>query len=446
MTELERIHIINKAALSGTNYFTSLLTQGRQCALLSDSDVERIQSESLTLLAKQTEKWSRGKSSSIRVEKAQELLFSILYTVGIALKAYPSPEDAVDALKQEPLDQFFHAGLKGIRRKVQTARLLHRQITKKLFQTRNVFYRSTVVDGICGFFKLYSPEFSAQEIHITADYPTFPGVADLAGIEFIERYLRNIVSENQFLLYFSANKVHHLLCGLDENYQQVLMNLYEPVLAAALGCALTNRPVLDLSCDMDALEALFHGKSTEEIKTLLSAALNRVIAELSCPHDSTDYLKSSLPKLALSIQNAMELGHLETIVLTPSYPEDKPQIILSYGDRMNDRDYEKVLDELLWCESAEKKAEIILRDIHSLGDLLEILRDSEPTQKELVEMLRHFPPEIIAVLLRQYPNDDFLTDDREITIYSALQELCAALTETARAQMERAVEALRFNP
>lgn len=352
----------------------------------------------------------------------------------------------MDALKQEPLEQIFQTGLKRIRRKVQAARLILRQITKELFQTKNVFYRSTVVDGIGGFFKLYNPEFSAHEIHITADYPTFPGVADLAGIEFIERYLHNIVSENQFLLYFSVNKIHHLLCGLDENYQQILMNLYEPVLAAALGCALTNRPVLDLSCDMDALEALFHEKSTEEIKTLLSVALSQVIGELACPHELTGYLKSSLPKLALSVQSAMELGHLETVILTPSYPEDKPQIILSYGDRMDDRDYAKVLDELLWCESAEKKAKIILRDIHSLGDLLEILRDSEPTQEELVEMLRRFPPEIIAVLLRQYPNDDFLTDDREITIYSALQELCATLTETARAQMERAVEALRFNP
>lgn len=100
----------------------------------------------------------------------------------------------------------------------------------------------------------------------------------------------------------------------------------------------------------------------------------------------------------------------------------------------------------MWCESVEKKTEIILRKIHFLGDLLDILRDFEPTQRELVSMLRHFPLEIIAILLRQYPNGDFLTDDREIVLYSALQELCAAFTETTRAQMEIVVEALQFNP
>ena len=73
MMNLEQIHVINKAALSGKNYFASLMSQGRLCCLLMDKDIERLQLESLTLLAEQTEKWSRGESSSIRVEKAQEL-------------------------------------------------------------------------------------------------------------------------------------------------------------------------------------------------------------------------------------------------------------------------------------------------------------------------------------------------------------------------------------
>lgn len=445
MTDLDRIHVINKAALSGKDYFSSLIAQGQLCALLSDSDIKRIQAESLTLLAEQTEKWSRGKSSSIRVEKAQELLSSIVYTVGIALKSYPSPEDAIDALQREPLERLFQTGLKKIERKVQTARLAHRQTAKRLFQTQNVFYRSTVVDGIGGFFKLYRPEFSAQEIHITADYPPFLDVGDLAGIEFIERYLRNIANENQFLLAFPAHNVHHLLCGLDENYQQILMNIYEPVLAASLCCVLTDQPVCELSCDLAALKALFDGKSAEEIEGLLSTALGQIIPGLDCTPALAGYLRSSLPKLAVSMQNAMRLAHLETVVLTPAYPEDKPQIILSCGDRMDNGDYAALLNELMWCGNAEKKAEIIMDKIHSPGDLLEVLRDSAPTQEELVRMLQRFPPEIIAVLMRQYPNGDFLLDERESNIYSALQEFQTLLPKAARAQLETAAKALRFD-
>lgn len=445
MTNLDRIHVINEKTLSGKNYLISLMTQGKLCALLSDSDVERIQMESLELLAEQTEKWSHGESSSIRVEKAQELLGSIYYTVGLTLKAYPSPEDAIEALKKEQLSVLFQDGLARITRKIQAGRLIHRKIKKNLFQTKNVFYRSTVVDGINGFFKLYSPTFSAQEIHITADYPTFLEVTDLAGIEFIERYLRNIACENRFCLCFSADRVHHLLCGLDENYQQILMNIYEPVLAAALGCILTEHPVRELSCDLEMLKSLFTGKAAEQIAGILSAALPQLTGELGCPPELIRYMRSSLPKLSGLIHRAMEFGHLETVILTPRWPEDEPKILVSYGDRMDDREYTKVLQQLLWCDKAEKKAEIILEQIHSLGDLLEILRDSEPTQEELTEMFRRFPAEVIAMLMRQYPNGDFLSDEREQNIYLALKTFCDMLPPTARERLEKASQALRFD-
>lgn len=445
MTNLDRIHVINEKALSGKNYLISLMTQGKLCALLSDSDIERIQMESLELLAGQTEKWSRGESSSIRVEKAQELLGSIYYTVGLTLKAYHSPEDAIEALKKEQLSVLFQDGLVRIIRKIQAVRLIHRKIKKNLFQTKNVFYRSTVVDGINGFFKLYSPAFSAQEIHITADYPTFLEVTDLAGIEFIERYLRNIACENRFCLCFSADRVHHLLCGLDENYQQILMNIYEPVLAAALGCILTEYPVRELSCDLEMLKHLFSGKTAEQLTGILSAALPQLTEELGCPPELIRYMRSSLPKLSGLLHRAMKLKSLETVILTPRWPEDESRILVSYGDRMDDREYTKVLQQLLWCDGAEKKTEIILEQIHSLGDLLEILRDSEPTLEELTEMFRRFPAEVIAMLMRQYPNGDFLSDEREKNIYSALKTFCDMLPLTARERLERASQALRFD-
>lgn len=443
MTKPDRIHMIDEETLSGKSYFIFLVTQGKLCGLLSDSDVERIQMESLTLLAEQAEKWSRGESSSVRTERAQELLSSVAYVIGAALKTCPSPEDAIDALKSEPLSVLFQNGLERVARKIRAAGRIHRRIKKNLFQTKNVFYRSTVVDGINGFFKLYRPEFSAQEIHITADYPVFLDVTDLAGIEFIERYLWNIACENQFCLYFSADMVHHLLCGLDENYQQILMNIYEPVLAAALGCVLTRRPVRELSCDLEVLKRIFDGKTTEEITGILSEGITQLAWELDCPSGLVRYVKSSLPKLSGLIRRAMELGHPETVILTPKWPEDETQLFLPCGDRMDDREYTKVLDELLWCGSAEEKAEIILEKIHAPGDFLDLLRDSEPTREEVEEMFRRFPPEAIAVLMRQYPNGDFLSDERELNIYAALQAFCAALPQAARERLERMSRALR---
>lgn len=380
MTGLSRRCAIDPAALRGADYFRSLVVCGHRSALLTDGDIARMQAQCLSLLAKRAEAWSCGKSSSIRTETAQELLSSILFTLGVALKAFPCPEDAVDALRQSPLERLFYAGLQKIRRKVQIAQLTHKQLVRQLFRTQNVFYRSTAVDAISGFFKLYRPEFFAHQIHITADYPVFLAVDDLAGIEFIERYLRHIAYENRFCLYFPPDRVHRLLCGLHEGYRQVPMNLYEPVLAAALCCVLTRQPLRALSCDLDAARALFGGNSAGQIECLLRSALEQMIAALSCTPGLAAYLRSSLPGLAALIGNAMQLGHLEAVVPIPARPNERPGIPLLCGARMTGSAYVSVLEELMQREDAEKKAGILLHKIHSPDDLPGILRDCAPAQ------------------------------------------------------------------
>ena len=70
-------------------------------------------------------------------------------------------------------------GLKLIRRKMAVSRHLQKKVLEHLLDTPNVYYRSTIADGINGFFKLYRPQFSAHEIHITADYPVFMGRPEL---------------------------------------------------------------------------------------------------------------------------------------------------------------------------------------------------------------------------------------------------------------------------
>lgn len=246
MTDLTRRTLLDPLALDGRDYFASLLAEGQRCGLLSDRDLSRLQGESLTLLAERADAWSHGLSTSLPAERAQQLLGSVLYIVSLELKTGPTPEEAVERLRREPLAALYAAGQKRITRKLQAARTLHRQLKKTLFPTPNQFYRATLADGVGGFFKLYRPALAAQEIHITADYPTFFGLPPLDGVEFMEEYLRCLSHENRFLRCFAPETVHALLLGLDENYPLLILNLYGPVLAAALACVLTRRPVAAL--------------------------------------------------------------------------------------------------------------------------------------------------------------------------------------------------------
>jgi hypothetical protein len=426
MTNIDRKHFINKSALSDKDYFVSLIEQGRFCALLSDTDIEHVQLESLTQLAKQTELFNNGNSSSILIEKAQDILASILFTLGVQLKSYVSPEDAIDALKTEGLDYLYHTGLKKISRKIIVAKQAHLKLKKCVFKTKNVFYRSTVVDGINGFFKLYNHQFSAHEIHITADYPTFNGEEhDLAGIEFIEKYLQNIIFENKFCSYFSESAVHRLLCGLDENYQQILMNIYEPILIASLGCILTNREVRSLNLthnDIDTLEKLFFDKrTTVEIEQLLKNTLDKLIFELSCPPILNDYLRNSISKITIPIKNAVQHNCLDKVFLISFHSQDDQKIKISYGERMDDRAYTETLNDIMQCNCINDKAEIINNRISYFGDLLELFKDADLEQDELLHIFQKIPFTVINELLDRYPNEDFLYDEDELKIYHALQ-------------------------
>lgn len=90
MTVLDVLHPILPEQLNSRYYFQSLMERAHLCGLLSDQELSKIQTELLIILAEQTDKWSQGKSSSIPMEKAQELLTSACFCDRSAVKVLSS--------------------------------------------------------------------------------------------------------------------------------------------------------------------------------------------------------------------------------------------------------------------------------------------------------------------------------------------------------------------
>lgn len=311
--------------LSGKHYFADLLAEGLRQGMLRPETVQRLQAESLEILAERVQMLYGGKSSSVRIEKAQELLESVFYTAGAFLKESEKPEDALELLQKTSLAELFQKGQHILQRRLLSARVMQQRLKKNLLPTPNVFYRATIVDGISGFFKLYRPELFAQETHITADYPAFFPEDDLCGIEFIEDYLEKLFCENLFCRCFEAERIHELLLGLDEDYTQIPMNLYEPVLTAALCCVLTGQPAGPLICDRSMLRHLLKGKNREATEGLLRAALPALceqIPDFSRSEKTSEriYLQKSLPALAGTLFRSMQHDCLDKVVLLPRIP------------------------------------------------------------------------------------------------------------------------------
>ena len=284
MNELRRINKIDKSGLSNKDYFSSLLLIAAEQNIINQNDFARIQTEIYGLLKQKTESYSSGKSSSARNELAAAFIRSVFYSAGIYLKQLDSPEEALVQIKTASLAELEHKGFEIIGKKLERAKLIHTKLVRNLFKTQNVFYRSTLVDGINGFFKLYRPEFSADEIHITADYPLYIRINDLAGIEFIEKYLLYASFENKFCKYFDPVRVHTLLLNLNENYAKLIMNIYEPVLTASLCAVLTKQDPYELSPNSTELRIILKEKTESEISQMLSICSSKLNEQLRVPN------------------------------------------------------------------------------------------------------------------------------------------------------------------
>ena len=97
----------------------------------------------------------------------------------------------------------------------------------------------------------------------------------------------------------------------------MLLNLYGPVLAAALGCVITRQPVAALRCDLPRLQTLLAGKNRRETEALLAAAAETFIAGADCPAGLAAYLRRSVPLLAADLVKNLSLGRLEMTVPCP---------------------------------------------------------------------------------------------------------------------------------
>lgn len=448
--ELDKIRVIDSTKLDNEFYFESLLEQAHSKGLLSNGDIERVQLECLTLLAYKTERYNGGDSSSIQVKIAQGIMTSILFTIGLWLKTYPNPDAAVTALQQGTIDEIYQKGRKRIDTLIATTKTIHARLYHQLINTQNVFYHDTLVNGILGFFKLYDPDYAAQEIHITADYPLCNPMPKLAGIAFIKAYVTAAFQENQFCSYFSTDDIHHLLCGYAEDYQGLLINVYELVLTAAIGCVIVGVDCsrLDLTeAGISFLCQTFEEQSKPDILATITKAANDLNQRFQFSQELTNYLQNSLPLIANNITVAARGQTLKRIFFVPAFPENKPKIIFSYGEKMNDEQYRKVIEEIGQCRNSTDKLMIIHEHIHSLADLEDALLDADLTGDEIQAVLCELGlPEIAALSKKYQPiseNTAFELREKEQLLRMSLHRFISALPQRHQDSIDKTSKAMQ---
>ncbi len=239
MNEIRKITSIDRIKLDEKNYFDSLIETAFNQGIINEKYIDMLQQEMMNLLAIRCRKYTSGESSSVPIETAESIMQSVNFTLGMYLKKIPEPEDALYELKKNGIEQCYLNGLKLIKSTVKSTRLLYEQVKKSMVKTDNYAYNSTLIGGMQGFFKLYDVEFSAHEIHITADYPICVYPDGYEGIEFIIMYLKNVCGAKIDFVILSLKMIFSVFClfmqiDYNDNVKDMVFNIYEVVLSYVL--------------------------------------------------------------------------------------------------------------------------------------------------------------------------------------------------------------------
>ena len=416
MENIEKISVIDRSKLNEEFYFQSLLEEAYGSKMLLDAGIEKIQFECLELLAYKTERYNSGDSSSIRVEIAESIMKSNLYTIGIWLKSFTCADDAFKTLKDTKIFDLYNKGRKCIDSKLNSTKHIFTLVMQNKLDTDNHAYNDTVIDGMKGFFKIYNPDYEAHEIHITADYPLCNPIENLVGIEFIQRYLESIYYENMFCRYFSAEDIHHLLCGYDKGYSNLLINIFEQVLTTAIGCKLAGINAIGLNISpvqIEYLHSILSQKLSRDIEKMILKATQDLQDEFSIKNILLkQYMGKSLPTIISNVCHAVKGNTLDKVFITLNHPELNPKLYFSFGDKMDDEQYRNIVEEIMQCRFLSDKIAIIKGKIKSLADLEDLLFDAELSSNEIAAILNELEMVEIVALTKRHPfNHDIEATD-----------------------------------
>ena len=268
------------------------------------------------LMKRNTELFTLGDSSSVRVETAQELLKSVLFTLELGISKSETPSEL---LSSETLDSALSFGQKTIEAEIEHGRALYAEACLSAPEIENTSYKDTLV-GIGKFFRRYDYRFFAHLIPCDIDYQLSHAVDDsFQGIQYINEYLRRIIIENRFVRKFDKKLSEQLLQKYCSDYQGLLINIFEPICTNAIGLAMLGESVFPLCLPQDGIKRLsemLDVLSATPAKTALIKAAENVCSELNLDDSSiVKYVSQTAEALFPRIESVLPHGNLGGIFL-----------------------------------------------------------------------------------------------------------------------------------
>lgn len=418
MNQIEKRHFADIGALDAISFFHVLIKEGYQLSLISTKQLEALQYQLATLLTDQLNRWTGGQSSSVPVEIGQRIQQSVFYTIGYYLKNLPDADHAMEALKETSLQDLFLYGKKLMSEtRAKAEKLLH-DIQENCFSTDILAYNDTLAEGLPMFFSSYDLDYEAHETPASIDYPLSNDKMNLTGIDYIYVYLQKLQLENEFCRCFSNEKIHCLLRGYDRQYKELLFNVYDLILANAIGCLLLGRNEIDLPISAYDRQYLQHELSQLpkiEIGALADKAASHLIRIISLSNSQlAAYIKVSMVNLKSRLISALEVDGLKRLFL--SMEEESAGSALRFEDKMSlDHDrFRRLFDDIRECRFISDKITLFHQETLSITDLIDLLESDcffDDEYVELFDSLENIQLALLTKNLSVNPDDSSFLDE-----------------------------------
>ena len=324
MNDIEVISKIKREKLDERNYFKTLIEVAYEEQMLTDDDMANLQMQILQLIDERVYKYNGVDSSSIRKEVVEEISNSNNYTISIFLKTFKNPDEAIKILKEKGLEIVYQEGRNKIDKMLNIIRVMYIKVKQNKLNIENDTYNDTIIGGIQGFLKIYDPDFKAQDMKITADYPLYNNlIGKLEGVEFIKEYLNSIYLENIFCKKFSEEKIKYFLYSYSHDYKELIFNIFEIVLLEVIACKIVKRDIQDLSistAELNEIYLMFDDKDKEEIENIINKIYKEICNELLLDNKELQrYIMKNLGSIVEIIVNAVKQNTLDKVFITQKF-------------------------------------------------------------------------------------------------------------------------------
>lgn len=124
------------------------------------------------------------------------------------------------------------------------------------------------------------------------------------------------------------------------------------------------------------------------------------------------------------------------------YPEQESKILFFYEERMEDKKYRELLDKMWELEKSEEKTTLILKEVHSMMDLLDILQEGNLFEEDVDHLVESLPLPLLIALMKQYPTDDFIETESEQFLFKTINKRKIHFSEDEKRKVEAVMRLL----